>query len=70
MVTLVCLSSLALVRCLLLRARLSRVESVTDQVERVRDQVEKLIIQGQTHHNPELITPMLESGDSSRRTTM
>ena len=71
MVMLVCLSSLALVRCLLIRARLSRVESVTDQVERVRDQVEKLIIQGQTHHtNPELITPMLESGDSSRRTTM
>ena len=58
------MSSLALVRCLLISARVSKIEGVSDQVE-------KLIIKGQTNHtNSELITPMLERGYSSRRTTM
>ena len=65
--TLLVLSTSALVRCILNRASVSR-------VERVREHVEKLIIHGQTHDtNSQLITPMLggylDSGDSSRCTT-
>ena len=65
--TLLVLSTSALVRCILNRASVSR-------VERVREHVEKLIIHGQTNDtNSQLITPMLggylDSGDSSRCTT-
>ena len=65
--TLLVLSSVALVRCFMNRASVSR-------VERVREHVEKLIIHGQTHDtNSQLITPMLggylDSGESSRCTT-
>ena len=57
------LSTVAMARCLLNRANVSR-------VERVREHVEKLMIHGQTNDtNSQLITPMLESGESSRCTT-
>ena len=50
-------------RCLLNRANVSR-------VERVREHVEKLMIHGQTNDtHSQLITPMLDSGESSRCTT-
>jgi len=62
-VTLLLLSTVAIARCLLNRANVSR-------VERVREHVEKLIIHGQTNDtNSQLITPMLDSGESSRCTT-
>lgn len=61
-VTLLLLSSVAIARCLL-NSRVSR-------VERVREHVEKLMIHGQTNDtNSQLITPMLDSGESSRCTT-
>ena len=62
-VTLLLLSSVAVARCLLNRASVSR-------VERVREHVEKLMIHGQTNDtHSQLITPMLDSGESSRCTT-
>ena len=62
-VTLLLLTSVAVARCLLNRASVSR-------VERVREHVEKLMVHGQTNDtNSQLITPMLESGESSRCTT-
>jgi len=62
-VTLLLLSSVAVARCLLNRASVSR-------VERVREHVEKLMIHGQSNDtHSQLITPMLDSGESSRCTT-
>jgi len=62
-VTLLLLSSVAVARCLLNRASVSR-------VERVREHVEKLMIHGQINDtHSQLITPMLDSGESSRCTT-